>query len=242
MPRWRLALLLGPGLLVGGAIGNVVGVVGARRTARRLRLPHELDGLVQPLDAATDAEPLRLLTLGDSAMAGDGIQDPDLTLPRQVASQLAAATTRSVVVEQRAVSGHTTVDVAGQLVPPPQPAPDVIVVSAGVNDGLKRRPLQTIRQDTIDMVRAIRAVAPDARIVLVGAPDLRHAPALPQPLRRLVGWLTGRVGRAQAGWLAEHGVDVVEIGTPASDFGPDGFHPGPTATPTIAGWIVDRLT
>jgi hypothetical protein len=92
------------------------------------------------------------------------------------------------------------------------------------------------------MVRAIRAVAPDARIVLVGAPDLRHAPALPQPLRRLVGWLTGRVGRAQAGWLAEHGVDVVEIGTPASDFGPDGFHPGPTATPTIAGWIVDRLT
>ncbi|WP_108666978.1 SGNH/GDSL hydrolase family protein [Euzebya rosea] len=241
MPRGRLALLLGPGLLVGGAIGNVVGVVGARRTARRLRLPHELDGLVPPPGPAVDTTPLRLLTLGDSAMAGDGIQDPDLTLPRQVASRLAEATGRPVHVEQRAVSGHTTVDVAGQLVPAPQPAPDVVVVSAGVNDGLKRRPLRTIRRDTVAMVHTIRDVAPDARIVLVGAPDLRHAPALPQPLRRLVGFLTGRVGRAQASWLATHGVDVVEIGTPASDFGPDGFHPGPTATPMIAGWIVDRL-
>ena len=213
-----------------------IGVVRARERAAGLRVAHELDGTI----AAPGAErpPLRLWALGDSAMAGDGIADAELTLPRLVARMLSARTGREVQLTMTGVSGARVAGVARQLPEMDEAPADVIVVSAGVNDGLGRRQLGAIRRDHHRLVAELRAAAPGAALVLVGAPDLRHAPGLPVPLRWVVGWLTGRVGRRQASWLAGTDMTVVEMGTPRAGFGPDGFHPGPLATPVIARRVV----
>lgn len=217
-----------------------IGVVRARQVAAALRLDHDLDGTIAAPGSAADA-PLRVWALGDSAMAGDGIADPDLTLPRLVARMLSDRTGRQVELTQTGVSGARIRDIIDHQLPRISEA-DVVVVSAGVNDGLGRRPLRAIRRDHLRLASELRATAPDAALVLVGAPDLRHAPGLPAPLSWIVGWLTGRVGRRQADWLDGTDVAVIAMGTPRAGFGPDGFHPGPLATPVIARRVVEAVS
>ena len=238
-PAGAAALLTGVGL-AGLVAGNASGLVQARRRAQRLRVAHPGEWTADGGDA--DAAPLRLVTIGDSVMAGDGIPDGRRTLPAEVARALAVRLGRPVQVVQLGVSGHTTTDVLATQVPRLAAlAPDVVALSVGVNDALKRRPLHRVAADHRRLVAAIADAVPQATRVLVGAPDLGLAPALPRPANAVLGWMTGRVGARQATWLDGSGTVVVPVGRPEGHFAADGFHPGPTGTPVIAGWVVEAI-
>ena len=239
--RRAIRAVIGVGLTA-LVVANAGGLVLARRRAQGIRVVHPAEARVHPVDGPSDGPALRLVTIGDSVMAGDGIADADLTLPMALARALANHVHRPVALTQLGVSGHTTTAVLAEQVPRLATLrPDVVAVSVGVNDGLARRPLRRIAEDHRRLAAAIAAAAPGAVRVLVGAPDLGAAPALPRPANRAVGWLTGRVGARQAGWLADSGMVVVPVGRPTTHFAVDGFHPGPTGTPLIAGWVLAAI-
>lgn len=204
----------------------------AHNAYRVLRLRSEADRHDHELDhdgqvGAATGPPLHLAVLGDSTATGFGLTDPDLAYPRRVASGLSEALDRPVVVRCLAHRGARIADVTRDQVPRLAGYPaDVVAVWVGANDVLGRRLPFQVRADTEAMVDALRAVLPDASLLLGGTPDLGDAPALPSPLDALVSRASRWVARAQEVVAARAGVmfTVLESGQPADKFGPDGFH------------------
>lgn len=221
-----------------------------REALGRLRtLRARAAGLRRDLDhdaVVGSGEPrLRLVVLGDSSAAGDGLDRPEVALPRRLAEELARRTGRAVAVRSFARSGARTADVASSQVPRLAEAePDAVAVVAGMNDALGRRPPRRVEADTRALLAAVTAAAPAARIVLLTCPDVSRAPGLPSFLRPPVGWLTRRTARAQArgGRAAGVGVAVLDGPVPIEAFGPDGFHPAPSAVDVMAGRLADALS
>lgn len=231
---------------VAAGLAGATGVLAAATLVRIQRMRRTAAVHGRSLDhtatiGAGEGPATRLLVLGDSAARGYGMADAAHALPNQVASRLAARTGRPVEVAAQATDGHRTADVLAEQVPVVAEAhPDVVVVGVGVNDAIGRTPDTPLAADTVALVRAVRARAPAAGIVLVACPDLSGAPGFGWPLRVVVGWRCRQVARVQQSALApvcaaDDRVRVVHLPRPdASMFGVDGFHPGVTAHTAMA--------
>jgi lysophospholipase L1-like esterase len=189
-------------------------------------------------------EPLHLLLLGDSAVDGYGLT-ADEALPRQLATRVAAATGRRVVVRCLAVSGATTSDVARFQVPLLRAADqiDAIVIGVGVNEVLKRTPAAAVDEATRQLIAGVQRAAPAAAVAFVVCHDLSTAPGFGPVLRRVVGARCRAVARRQTRVLRQHGVRVVQGDTPGAPqmYGRDGLHPGPLAIVAIADAVTATL-
>lgn len=241
----------GPGarrspLAVGLAVGliSLVGVVGwhvqcyrrVRAHAQGLRVQLAHDCVV----GAGPGPPVRLALLGDSTVEGDGLDDPRTAMPGQVAAALVAATGRAVDVRAFGRSGLRVGRVLTTQVPRLIGLEaDAVVISAGVNDGLGRRPPWRVAADTAALLVAVRQVAPTAALCLVGCIDIRTAPALPRPANRVIGWHFARTQRAQLRAAAASGVPAVPVPDPppVDHYGPDGIHPGVDGI----AWLAERV-
>ncbi|HEX2027614.1 MAG TPA: GDSL-type esterase/lipase family protein [Nitriliruptorales bacterium] len=230
-------------LLAGAAAGvvlhNGLSVLRLRRIADRHdhRLVHDAVVGVRP------GPPAHLAVLGDSAPAGMGLTDPASAYPHQLATRLADALARPVRLTCLARRGAGTRDVTAEQVPRLAGLrPDMVVISVGANDALGRRRPRQVRADTVALLAAVRAAAPDAAMLLGGAPDLGHAPGLPRPLRGLVGVACRAVARAQASAAADLRVPFGLLPPqPPDSFGPDSFHGGPATHARAAELTVAAL-
>lgn len=234
----RALLALGAALSV-MLIANVLQVARLRRSAPRHRVALDHAATVGPVDGP----PRSLLVLGDSAADGYGIADPEHALPFQVAAALAATGAR-VTVRSLATAGARTDDVLALQVPRlADTPPDVVVIGVGVNDALGRVPAARVRRRTAALLAAVADAAPAARVVLVPCPDLSAAPGLPAPLSWIVGWRCRGTARAQLAAAQDAGVAAVrwERRPMATEFGPDGFHPGVEGQRAVAGLILGSL-
>lgn len=229
IPTWpRLAL-------VGGAVGAVVALRAGSRIATLRRDGRAWRGLEHRAGIPGSEPVLHLDVLGDSAVAGHGLGDAALALPRQIGMRLARHTGRAVDVEAYARSGADTDDVTDEQAPRVRAA-DVVVIGVGVNDALAPARLTRIEAGTARLLAAVRARAPGAEIVLLTCPDLGTAPGLPRPLAPAVRWRCRLLAAAQSRAAARAGAAVVATPGPLSAevFGADGFHPGPAAVEQLA--------
>jgi lysophospholipase L1-like esterase len=226
------------GLVVLASLGSV-GIVG-RRAAGQVRRLREAGATVPALTHETTVpgtgDTCHLVVLGDSAAAGHGLPDADAGLARLVARRIAGRTGRPVDVVSLARDGATTADVLAAQVHHLGPDLEVVVVGVGVNDAVRGRPPRVVADVTRRLLVAVRAVAPDAEVVLLSCPDLGSAPGLPRVLRPAMRWSCRRVAAVQRGVASEFGVAVVPADghLPPEAFGPDGFHPGPIGVATLA--------
>lgn len=234
--------------LVGCAVaaGVAVAAVAAYDVRAIVRLRRNAPSDPAPLDHTALvgeglAEPLDLVVLGDSAAAGYGNGRPEDAFPFQVGTRVAQRLGARVRIASVAASGATTRHVARDQVPTLRAhAPDLVVVSVGVNDALGRRRSATVRAHTAGLLEGIADAAPRATTVLVGCPDLSTAPGLPWPLNLLIGWRCRRVRAAQGVAATEAGAGFVAHPFPPEPehFGPDGLHPGPAGQAAVAA-VVD---
>jgi lysophospholipase L1-like esterase len=221
-------------------LGTAVGAMAALRVASRV-VALRRDGRtwrgLEHQDVIPGDEPvLRLVLLGDSAVAGHGLADAAQALPRQVAARLARRTGRAVRIEDHARSGADTADVAEEQAPLLEAA-EIVVIGVGVNDALAPgRRVGKVREETARMLAAVRARVPDADVLLLTCPDLGTAPGIPGALAPAVRWRCRTVAAAQMHAAAEAGARVVATSgpLPAQVFGDDGFHPGPAAVERLA--------
>lgn len=178
--------------------------------------------------------PLRLLVLGESTAAGVGAGDHGAALGGQVSRALSAATGRAVawrVLGRNGATAHATR--RDLLEPASEVAADVAVIALGVNDTLRFHAPARWTRDLAALVEAVRGRCGAVPVVLSAVPPVGRFPALPQPLRGVLGLRARLLDRAAARFAAA-GERVVHVPMPPVEgveadgfFCEDRFHPSP---------------
>lgn len=204
--------------------------------------------------SAGEGDPLRLLAVGVSIIAGVGAGDLSRALVGQTAAQLAVRLGCRVDWEARGRIGVDSGQILRRLVPQlPCPDADAILLSVGVNDvtGLTR--IAVWRRNLKTLLVALHQHAPRAVLAVAGIPPLRGFPLLPQPLRALFGLRGEAFDRILQKVVAPcpFAVYVALDFEPHPDqFSPDGYHPSEKSYQTfgrmmsdcLADRLIDRLS
>jgi lysophospholipase L1-like esterase len=227
------AVLLAPVLVGQGA-----------RVRRRIPVLPEADG---PRSGSVGAgEPLALVVLGESTAAGVGVERFEDGLAARLAHELSGRAGRRVDWRASARTGATARRARTDLLAAALAEPsEVAVVVLGVNDTLRLTGRAAWRRDVSAIVAALRAAQPSTgRVVLAGVPDLGSFPALPRPLRTVLGWHSRALDRELRALARAPGVVHVPVPalTGADALATDGFHPGATSYREWAADLADVLT
>ena len=181
--------------------------------------------------------------LGDSVTAGDGLRGPDETVTARLAERLDA----SWVV--RARSGLTSRGIARllerQVAAGDVAAADVVVVSVGVNDLLRLKPLVLWRRDLSVLLNRVTSLT-SGRVVLLGMPPVRAVPRLPRAVAVPLGARAARMDRVGVDVARRYGVLHLPLPAtllePAGAFADDGFHPSAQSHDVLARLIAELLS
>ncbi|GAB2875279.1 SGNH/GDSL hydrolase family protein [Streptomyces mayteni] len=182
---------------------------------------------------------LRLLVVGDSMAAGVGVPHHSAALAGQLAKRLAAGTARAVAWRVVARSGATAESTARKLAKgsigvteTDDGPPDLVVVVVGINDLLRFRGLAAWRRDIEALVATIRdQLGTDVPVGFSGMPPVRRFPALPQPLRAVLGLRARLMDRVLRESAEDRGAFYVALPVeamadrPHAFFATDRFHP-----------------
>ena len=127
--------------------------------------------------------------------------------------------------------------------------PDIVVFSNGINDVTTIRSEAAVVGQLQAVITAAESRFPGALVFQLGLPPLGVFPALPQPLRQVLGRRSDRIDTALDAWLAQrpraHFLPFESLPR-AEQFARDGYHP---AAPAVALWaeslaptITERLS
>ena len=216
----------------------------ARRTVRLApEPPGEREGVVTPDGAHAPAgtgiirgggAPLRLAAVGDSLIAGSGVQAQEQTLVPRIARIVAAGTGRDVEWVTHAKLGATMRRVRYRFLPEVADA-DVLFVCAGSNDLMARRSLD---EWTDDLAAVLDDAAQRGRhIVACSAGQLYRSPALMPALRSVLREWTDAQTEASAVVCAERGIPFVDVALDDGFWADDGFHPSAAGYEMAAGMV-----
>jgi lysophospholipase L1-like esterase len=198
------ATLLGLGALATTLAAEVI-------AARRHRFvpsdpPLEISGTIGP----EGGEPLTLVVLGDSSVAGVGADAAEDTLTYGVAKALSDR--YRVSLHALGVSGSRLANVVSEQLPQLDGLhPDIVLVCVGTNDVTHGTTLREARRQLQLLVAGLAEVAPDARVIVSGLPPAETATAFHRPLRDLLGLRALLFTRLYRAELAPHGISVFDI-------------------------------
>ena len=220
------ATLLGAGALATTLAAEVM-------AARRHRFvssepPLEISGTIGP----EDGDPLTLVVLGDSSVAGVGADAAEDTLTYGVAKALSDQ--YRVSLHAFGVSGSRLADVVTKQLP--QAAglgADIVLVCVGTNDVTHGTTLREARRQLRMLVAGLAEVAPDAKVIVSGLPPAETATAFHRPLRDLLGLRALLFTRLYRTELVPQGISVFDIAKLTKSafhgkremFSDDRFHP-----------------
>lgn len=177
---------------------------------------------------------LRLLVLGDSAAAGVGAAHQDEALCGQLVRELSPHF--DLHWRLLACTGDRTRDTLRRLRAEPGLRCDLVLTSLGVNDVTALSSGRAFLAAQRELLDHLRQHGGARRILVSGLPPMGAFPALPQPLRALLGAHARRLDAALADWLATRpDAEHLPFGAlpDATMMASDGFHPGP---PIYALW------
>jgi lysophospholipase L1-like esterase len=256
MSRARAARRIATGAAYGGGGIGLVGVaamgllLAEAQMARRhvgigaiAHVPHA-DGLYGSGYAVPGEPPLRMVLLGDSTAAGQGVRRAGQTPGALLASGLAAVAERPVELRNVALPGARSDDLDRQValvLADPARVPDVCVIMIGANDVTHRMPPTRSVRHLSAAVRRLRTAG--AEVVVGTCPDLGTLQPVQQPLRWLARRASRQLAAAQTIGVVEQGGCTVSLGdllgpefaaNPRELFGPDHYHPSAEGYATAA--------
>lgn len=190
-------------------------------------------------------EPLRLLAIGDSIIAGVGAERLERALVGQTAAALAERLGRRVDWSALGQTGLRSDALLNELLGrlPVQPA-DVILISIGVNDVTGLRSLRRWRRNLRELIHWLSTYSPDAVLCFGGLPPMGTFPLLPQPLRAVIGLRARSFDAEAASIVAEspRAVHVPVAFTPRPElFSGDGYHPSEAGYAGYAQAVADAV-
>lgn len=181
--------------------------------------------------------PLRLLIVGDSSAAGVGASAQHEALAGRLAERLAPQLSRPLAWRLAARTGVSTREALELIDAGPADRFDVAVVALGVNDVTALRPVARWLDAVARVHARLHARHRVRRVLWSGLPPMHRFPALPQPLRGVMGLHARALDAALGRWCAARPDGALPRAThvplPAmsdpSLVASDGFHPGPGA-------------
>lgn len=224
-----------------------------RRTRRITpRLPEAAGPKEGIAGAKHDGPPLSLLTIGESPVAGVGVSSHETAITGQFARVLAERLQRPVAWRTCGKNGVTVREALEQVFPDVPATPvDLALVAFGVNDTTAFRSVSSWRRDLLAMLEALRVRCAPTCVIVSGVPPVAHLPALPQPLRWVMG-LKAQVLDAEIRALAQTlprtlYVPLLLDTHDRSMLAQDGYHPSEKGCSTwaalladaSAGWLAD---
>jgi len=195
-----------------------------RRTA--LRLPPAAGAQSGLAGTGLGGAPLRLLLIGESTVAGVGVEAQEAALAGQLAQALAARLQRPVAWRACGENGITAGEACERLLPLALSEPaDLVLLVFGVNDTTHLSSLARWEDSLRALSRALSARG--ERVVFTGVPPIQHFSALPWLLRRLLGLRTAlldaKLRRLSAQECAQYARLDLEF---AEEYlARDGYHP-----------------
>jgi lysophospholipase L1-like esterase len=219
------------GLAASFALLPLAWAQGSATRRRVLRLPSASPphrGEVPGLGA-----PIRVLAIGESSISGVGVSCSTQSMTAVAARTLARRTGRPASWRVHGFSGATARQAMKQLMPriAREPA-DLLIIAFGINDATSYRSPTAFADDLTALVATARHRVGDAAVVVAGVAPLTSFPALPWPLRAILGWRTAAL-QAAADRLAARlpKIAVERFAEPPGPelFAEDGFHPNPRA-------------
>jgi lysophospholipase L1-like esterase len=186
------------------------------------------------------SSPIHVTGVGDSIIAGVGVEEQRQALVGQFARRLHERTGRPVDWKAVGFNGATSAEVARSMARR-APAADIYLLSVGVNDVTRAVAAKRFAGNVATLVATLRNRSPTATIVFVGIPPLAMFPALPWPLGALLGERARSMqAAARAALPGENALcfDFPES-LPAGGFARDGFHPAADACGEWAGWLLE---
>lgn len=184
---------------------------------------------------------LNYLVLGDSTAAGVGAPyDQGIA----VGTAVELGRSHQVTMWNAAVSGARIRDVSDSQLPDAltRVRPDLVLLSVGANDVTHLTPIPSMRARLRAIVRRLRAVNPDVRIVITGSPDMGSPPRIPWLLRGIASLrarMVNRMFRAEVAQQSLAFAPIAEVTGPMfrrdrTLFDHDRFHPNARG---YAEWI-----
>ena len=175
---------------------------------------------------------IKVALLGDSSAAGYGVDRVEDTPGALLASGIAERADRRVYLQDVAVVGARSSDLAGQIDQCLPNEPDVAVILVGANDVTHRvLPSASVRH----LSEGVQRLHEAGVAVLVGTcPDLGTIKPIAPPLKQVARVWSRRLAAAQTIAVLEQEGRTVSLGSilgpefaaaPAVLFGPDQFHP-----------------
>lgn len=212
-----------------------------------LRLPEAAlpwQGVCEPglSDQTSSYSNLRLLVIGESTVAGVGVDAQQEALCGQLAQQLADAWSRPVVWQACGRNGATASVCRQALLPLLEPQRwDLVIIVLGVNDTTHLTPRWRWRRELKHLLAYFSARAD--QVLLTAVPPLGKFHALPQPLRSWFGMRAGLLDvdaqRCCAAVRAQH-VPMPGV-FEARYLARDGYHPSQAGYALWAADIVQKL-
>lgn len=216
-----------------------------RRTRRlALRLP-EASGPAEGLAGASHgAEPLSMLAIGESTVAGVGVDSYEQAIGGQFAAALAERVSRPVRWRACGRNGATVADAMEVLLPcVPEQHVDLVLLCFGVNDTTAFRSVARWEKDVSALLAEVRRRCSPQHILVSGVPPMAALPVLPQPLRHVMGMkarsLDASLRRIAAGSDTIIHVPLALDLRNASFLACDGYHPSPAGCAAWAELLAD---
>lgn len=190
-----------------------------------------------------DGPGLRLLVLGDSAAAGVGAATQSEALSGQLIQKLAGS--RRVAWQLWAANGLNTRQSLDMLERAPAGNFDAVVISLGVNDVTGGVSLDAWLRQQQQLAELLREKFSAHRILFTPLPPMHHFPALPQPLRSVLGARAKQFNRALEDLLqSQADCQLLAFNLPmqADYIAEDGFHPSAVTYGLWAGVAAKAIT
>ena len=172
-------------------------------------------------------KPLRILVIGDSTVAGVGVQDFDHSIAGWLSNILSEQTGRSIYIKPHGHNSATSGQIHEFVVPHIEQEPfDYISLNIGTNDTKNFHTGRRFCREFGGLIYALRTRFPDATIIWSGITDLAHIPALPFPINKILSIRSRILSRNGKILCAERGALAPESKwQPTLDnFSDDGFH------------------
>ncbi len=205
----------------------IYAVQGIAVRVRALRLPPATGDVLSHIDGAEPG--LALLAIGDSAVAGVGLDRLEDAVAHRTAAMLAPASGRAVSVRAAGFNSITAGGLRDSVVPNLDGTDwHVVVISVGVNDVKNFHSVRRWKREFGGLIYALRARYPRAVILWSQIPRFIDMPALPKLLARLLDIRADAFNAMASRLCRERGAHILER---ANRFAPetfavDGFHPG----------------
>jgi len=171
----------------------------------------------------------RVLLAGDSSAAGVGVDHQDRAFAGHFVRSLQRLTGGTLHWQLRARSGLTTRQLDAWLRSEPPAAADLAVILTGVNDVIDRIGVPQALQHRAALVDWLLGPGRVGAVLFAPLPPIEQFPALPQPLRRVMGAQARRHDDALSRWSEQHPRVFhtrIDVQLTAAQMAPDGFHPG----------------